>query len=47
MKLKIKLLFLSISSLSVYQLSAQLDNNSTKKEKGSIKAIVLNSSKEV
>ena len=47
MKLKIKLLFLSISFLSVYQLSAQLDNNSTKKEKGSIKAIVLNSSKEV
>jgi len=47
MKLKIKLLFLSISFLSVYQLSAQLDNNSTNKEKGSIKAIVLNSSKEV
>ena len=47
MKLKIKLLFLSISLLSVYQLSAQLDNNSGTKEKGKTKAIVLNNSKEV
>lgn len=45
MKLKIKLLFLSISLLSVYQLSAQLDNNSGTKEKGKTKAIILNSSK--
>ncbi|KGL64255.1 hypothetical protein [Polaribacter sp. Hel1_85] len=47
MKLKIKLLFLSISFFSVNQVSAQLDNNSGNQEKGKIKAIVLNSSKEV
>jgi hypothetical protein len=47
MKLKIKLLFLSISLLSVYQLSAQLDQNSGTKEKGKTKAIILHSSKEV
>jgi hypothetical protein len=47
MKSKIKLLFLSIYLLSVYQLSAQLDNNSGTKEKGETKAIVLNSSKEI
>ncbi|ARV15038.1 hypothetical protein [Polaribacter sp. SA4-12] len=47
MKSKIKLLFLSISLLSVNQLCAQLDNNSGTKEKGKTKAIILNSSREV
>ena len=47
MKLKIKLLLLSVFLLSVSELSAQLDNNSGSKEKGKVKAIVLNSSKKV
>ncbi|CAI8430910.1 MAG: Uncharacterised protein [Polaribacter sejongensis] len=47
MKLKIKLLFLSISLLSLGHLSAQLDNNAENKEKGKIKAIALKSAKEV
>lgn len=47
MKLKIKLLFLSLALLSISHVSAQLDNNSGNKEKGKIKAIVLNNSKEV
>lgn len=47
MKLKIKLLFLSISLLSVCQLVAQLDNNSENNENKKRKAIILNSSKEV
>ena len=47
MKLKIKFIFLTISLLSIYQLSAQLDNNSGNKEKGNIKGLVLNNSKEV
>ncbi|WP_158840847.1 hypothetical protein [Polaribacter sp. L3A8] len=46
MKLKIKLL-LPILLLTVIQLSAQLDNNSGNKEKGNIKGLVLNNSKEV
>jgi len=47
MKLKIKLLFLSISLLSLGHLSAQLDNSSENEEKGKIKAIALKSAKEV
>ncbi|MDC0176857.1 hypothetical protein OAJ14_01715 [Polaribacter sp.] len=47
MKLKIKVLFLSISLLSLGHLSAQLDNSSENEEKGKIKAIALKSAKEV
>jgi hypothetical protein len=47
MKLKIKLLFIAISLLSLSQLSAQLDNSSGNEEKGKIKAIALKSTKEV
>jgi hypothetical protein len=47
MKLKIKLLFLSISLLSLGHLSAQLDNSTENKEEGKIKAIALKSAKEV
>ncbi|PQJ71973.1 MULTISPECIES: hypothetical protein [Polaribacter] len=46
MKLKNKLL-LPILLLTVIQLFAQLDNNSGNKEKGNIKGLVLNNSKEV
>jgi hypothetical protein len=41
------LLFFTISLFSVLQLSAQLDSNSGSKEKGKVKGIVLNNSKEV
>ena len=41
------LLFLSISLFTVFQLSAQLDSNSGTREKGKIKGVVLNNSKEV
>ena len=46
MKLKNKLL-LPFLLLTVLQLSAQLDNNSSNKENGEIKKLVLNNSKEV
>ena len=46
MKLKNKLL-LPFLLLTVLQLSAQLDNNSSNKENGKIKKLVLNNSKEV
>lgn len=47
MKSKFKFLFLSIILISICDLSAQLDNSNGYKEKGKIKAIVLNNSKEV
>ncbi|WP_299064410.1 hypothetical protein [uncultured Polaribacter sp.] len=47
MKSKIKFLFLPLLLFSVVQLSAQLDSNTNNKEKGKVKAIVLNSTKEV
>lgn len=47
MKSKIKLLFLSISLLSLDHLSAQLDNNAENEKEGKIKAIALKSAKEV
>lgn len=47
MKLKIKLFLILFSFFSVVNLCAQLDNTSGNKEKGKIKAIVLNNSKEI
>jgi len=47
MKLKIKLLFSLITLLFFLKTSAQLDENSGSKEKGEIKAIVVNNAKEV
>jgi len=47
MKAKTKLLFIPILFLSVFKIAAQLDTNTSGKEKGKVKTTILSSAKEV